>query len=176
MFGSMFSGCTSLGTDATVSYVPATLFKNVEGTTYGSNAMSSIFYNTALDTQCPAGTKPYETGFESYWNNKISCIPADKIVCASNNTGASYQCESCSGETGCPTIADLYQCPQPGYIGNIAANECIAVEPYTITYHNDGVTTQTEYSNDVLLNLPVPTKEGYAFVGWYDNEQFNKYE
>ena len=47
---------------------------------------------------------------------------------------------------------------------------------YTITYETNGgeLSNQvTSYDGSVKIVLPTPTKEGFAFGGWYDNAQFN---
>ena len=48
---------------------------------------------------------------------------------------------------------------------------------YTITYELDGGTLQdpkTKYvSNELPLTLPIPTKTGYKFVGWYLTDDFS---
>ena len=50
---------------------------------------------------------------------------------------------------------------------------------YTITYNSDGGTIveeskYTSYTYGIgIIKLPEPTKEGFYFIGWYDNEQLN---
>ena len=51
---------------------------------------------------------------------------------------------------------------------------CYELKSYTITYNlNGGSGTMTPNSyniNTTAFNLPTPTKNGYTFAGWYDNE------
>lgn len=49
---------------------------------------------------------------------------------------------------------------------------------YTITYHLDGGQNPTSAPSiftidDLPLTLPTPTKEGYTFLGWFDNAEFS---
>ena len=67
MFSSTFNGCTNL-----TGYVPATLFSGISTDTTATNQMTSMFLNTNLYTSCPCGTRPYNTGFESYFNMRGS--------------------------------------------------------------------------------------------------------
>lgn len=46
---------------------------------------------------------------------------------------------------------------------------------YTVTLHvNDGILSNdlTKYTFGIGADLPVPTKTGYVFAGWYDNAEF----
>jgi uncharacterized repeat protein (TIGR02543 family) len=48
---------------------------------------------------------------------------------------------------------------------------------YSITYHLDegtlpGGAPETYRTDELPLSLPAPTREGYFFIGWYDNAQF----
>jgi uncharacterized repeat protein (TIGR02543 family) len=47
---------------------------------------------------------------------------------------------------------------------------------YTITYELNGGTCEIlplEYSSSESLELPIPEKEYYTFMGWYDNPNFD---
>ena len=70
MFNQTFSGCSGL-----VGYVPKNLFANISSNP--ANAvelmMSQVFANTSLVEECPCGTTQFITGFESYWDDKVSC-------------------------------------------------------------------------------------------------------
>lgn len=70
LFQSTFNRCSRLS-----GFIPPELFENISKTTTATDMMSSIFYNSGLDTSCPTGYEQYITGFESYFNNKVSCIP-----------------------------------------------------------------------------------------------------
>ena len=92
MFEDMFNGCTSLGTDEEVTYVPYGLFKNMDRTDYQTGAMENIFAGTSLETsECPSGTdiyQGYDGNFRSDWNTTdastskaISCAYWIKYFC-----------------------------------------------------------------------------------------------
>ena len=46
---------------------------------------------------------------------------------------------------------------------------------YNITYHLDGGQMPTSYPTgfltDEYVELPIPTKEYYRFLGWYENDE-----
>ena len=66
MFGGTFKNCTNL-----TGYVPPTLFETV--TVNSTNLMQNMFQNTGLLTECPPCHVQYMTGWESYWDGKVSC-------------------------------------------------------------------------------------------------------
>ena len=66
MFYQTFYNCSGL-----TGYIPAGMFDKI--TTYSSNMMTGTFQNSGLDTTCSGTTVQYITGFESYWNGKVSC-------------------------------------------------------------------------------------------------------
>ena len=70
MFENTFYGCSNL-----TGYIPPELFAGIGTDTTASDQMSSVFYNTGLDTTCPSGTVQYTTGFESWFNGRVSCQP-----------------------------------------------------------------------------------------------------
>ena len=65
-FALTFNGCSGLS-----GYVPPELFANVTG--QHSDHWVRMFQDSGLLTACPTGTSQYTTGFESYWNSKVSC-------------------------------------------------------------------------------------------------------
>ena len=182
MFENMFSNNSNL-----TGYIPATLFKNMYTSYLKATAMNNMFYNTNLDTSCPIGTKQYVTGFEQYWSGKVSCIPINQFMCSAgykavkNSNNSSYYCGSCSGDADCTSASgvNLYNCQDEDYIGderyigNTTSTSCVLVGPYTVTYHDGDTVTTATYQNDVAETLPIPTKEGYMAVGWYENSSFS---
>ena len=72
-FNKTFYGCTGLS-----GYMPSTLFSGLiaNGSPYATGMMGDMFANTGLATECPAGTTQYITGYEQYWNGKVSCQPS----------------------------------------------------------------------------------------------------
>lgn len=80
-FVSMFQGNGDLS-----GYVPKTLFASITDNTSGpgtNSIMSTIFSNTPnLATSCDSyNLTKYTTGFENYWNGKVSCAPAAVFSC-----------------------------------------------------------------------------------------------
>ena len=67
MYYQTFQGCSGLS-----GYVSPYLFENITSGS-ASNMMYRVFYNSGLVTSCPSGTTKYTTGFESNFNNKVSC-------------------------------------------------------------------------------------------------------
>ena len=65
-FNSTFQNCSGLS-----GYVSPQLFADYTGAK--ASSMSNIFNGSGLMTECPTGTTQYTTGFESYWNSKVSC-------------------------------------------------------------------------------------------------------
>ena len=80
MFYYTFSGCSALA-----GYVSPTLFKS--GLT-GTDLMTGVFHDTALDEACPSGTEEYTTGYESYWESKVACYIPAAVAVTLNTTGA----------------------------------------------------------------------------------------
>ena len=70
MFGYTFYGCSGL-----TGYIPPELFAGISTNTTADSQMSNVFSGTGLDTTCPSGTVQYTTGFESWFNGKVSCQP-----------------------------------------------------------------------------------------------------
>ena len=66
LFQNTFRNCSGLS-----GYVPPKLFAGI--TTSSTNFMANIFNGSGLLTACPTGTIKYTTGFENYWNSKVSC-------------------------------------------------------------------------------------------------------
>lgn len=63
--------------------------------------------------------------------------------------------------------------------GNILEKEynLIPTKEYKLTLNlNDGILQNSEnwtsYTSNNEIQLPIPTKDGYSFIGWYDNAEF----
>ena len=89
MFYATFNSCYDL-----TGYISSTAFQNtiVSGSSANTNMWAGIFDNSGLATSCDSfNLTQYITGFESYWNGKISCgCGAGKQLNKSTNS-----CESC---------------------------------------------------------------------------------
>lgn len=68
MFDTTFFACFSLS-----GYVPMTLFGGISTSNPATNMMNHVFQYSGLLPVCPCGTHDYTTGFESYWDGKVSC-------------------------------------------------------------------------------------------------------
>ncbi len=86
MFRYTFSGCSGL-----TGFIPPELFAGINTTPTASNMMSDIFSNTTnMLTSCPTNYKKYTTGFESYFNNRVSCEP--DVSCSTGYAAYNAQC------------------------------------------------------------------------------------
>lgn len=74
LFQNAFNYCSKLS-----SFIPPELFAGINTTpavTGTNGAFTNVFANTTnMSTSCPTGYEQYITGFESYFNNRVSCIP-----------------------------------------------------------------------------------------------------
>lgn len=68
MFDTTFYACGSLS-----GYVPMTLFGGISTSNPATNMMNHVFQNSGVWSSCPCGTHDYTTGFESYWDTRVSC-------------------------------------------------------------------------------------------------------
>ena len=196
MFFQTFYGCSGLGKDAingsSIYYIPPILFAGISRSTTVGMQMTSVFNGTGLLTSCPSGTTQYTTGFEGYFDSKVSCIPYDDIICPIGYelVSGATSCSACANADDCPA-ATQHTCPT-GYTNTPDFTACIM--PNTITYENmtgatlnspnpvqfyryngywyykrgDGDWIQTG-SNYVTLNNP--TKSGSTFRGWCDDAE-----
>ena len=84
--------------------------------------------------------------------------------------GGWYTSSACTGTA-------LTSLTATGYTSNITLYAKWNVNTYTITYYiNNGTGTMTPTSYTVetaTFNLPVPTRTGYTFKGWYSNSSFS---
>ncbi len=59
---------------------------------------------------------------------------------------------------------------------NITLNAQFAYYTYTIEFYDKTVVyddLEIEYTIDSIINLPIPEKAGYEFLGWYEDYNFN---
>ena len=68
MFYQTFYDCTNLS-----GYIPPELFAGISTSSTATYQMTNVFTNSGLATSCPTGTTQYTTGFESYFDGKVSC-------------------------------------------------------------------------------------------------------
>ena len=156
LFSNAFNGCTNLR-----GYIPYTIFSGLitNGSPYVSTMMDDIFYNTGLSISCPSGTVQYITGYESYWNNKVSCgIP---ITCSSG-----YYLPIRS--TSCAACLSGYICPGGTYGLDVTMAQGITETTGVIGLTWDGATmTPASCSLGSTFVPPTPAaRPGYRFTGW----------
>ena len=112
--------------------------------------------------------------YEYYVTNDSSDIPND-LTLATANTSNLYQVSRIGKNyiyyrtVSSSGAKSLWSNPQIVYYDNTE---------YIITYNlNNGIQGQnpiTSYNVETLtFSLPIPTREGYTFVGWYEDSMFN---
>lgn len=89
LFQNTFNYCSKLS-----SFIPPELFAGINTTpavTGTNGAFTNVFANTTnMSTSCPTGYKKYTTGFESYFNSRVSCEP--DVSCSSGYAAYGTQC------------------------------------------------------------------------------------
>ena len=166
MFRETFSGCTGLH-----GYIPPSLFAGLNNSgKYSTNMMNQTFYNTNLDTTCPAGTVQFVTGYEDYWDGHVSCVD-ENFVCAAGEylPAHGYECTKCPENNYCVggtytysenTAYGATQCPNSWYAprGMSSADQCgriLHIGENVVYLRNVKKTTPS-------LNVRV---DGYTFYG-----------
>ena len=93
LFARTFSGCSNLS-----GYIPASTFAGLiaNGSPTVTDMWRETFDNTQLATSCPAGTVRFITGYEEYWNGKVSCVD-ESLVCGVGEYLPAhwYECKTC---------------------------------------------------------------------------------
>lgn len=174
-----FSYCSGLQ-----GYIPPSLFAGLikKDSPDSLKFMTQIFSNTNLTTSCPAGTVQFMTGYEDYWNGKVSCVD-ENLVCSKGEylPAHRYQCETCpennycvggtypysetntSGATQCPNglyaPAGMWESAQCGRILHIGDNVVYlrATKKTSPAIHididNDGIADY--FGNMTTLDVPM---------------------
>jgi len=144
MFHGTFVNCGGLTKFGDNTYVPGNFLNGIDVNTSVSEQVSYMFSGTQLDSTCPAGT---------YTNTREQFSDAGKPWCSTCPDGTS----SIAGAT--------------------SVNDCLPA--FTITFNlNSGswpaiaVVPESYIVTDSDITLPIPTRTGFSFGGWYDNEQF----
>ena len=118
MFERTFYGCSGFNSN---TYVPKTLFAGLtpRQSSYPTNMMQNIFGGSNnLATSCPSGMSQYPTGYESYWNSKVSCTTGYTV---------NYSCGS--DGTGTPTDSNEYA--YGATVTALTSSACTASNGYT---------------------------------------------
>lgn len=138
MFYQTFAYCNGLR-----GYIPPTLFEGLiaNESPDANDFMTYIFLtngNVGLDATCPDGYQQFITGYEGYWNGKVSCT--DGIICNKGEYLKANQtvCSDCSSEYYCPGGAYTPSDTDQGIKGCIAGyyksgDNCVACGVYSTT-------------------------------------------
>jgi hypothetical protein len=132
VFYAVFANCTNLS-----GFIPPSLFAGLNNTgQYIRDIMEDIFTGTNLVTTCPAGTVQFVTGYEDYWNGKVSCVD-ENLVCGAGEyfVAHDYKCSKCPLNSYCPggvyqysetVSAGAISCPNNLYspAGMSSSNQC----------------------------------------------------
>ena len=68
MFNSTFQLTENLS-----SFVPVELFATITNQEGKTSIMSNVFTNSGIVEECPAGYYKYNSIYDQYWSNKVSC-------------------------------------------------------------------------------------------------------
>ena len=157
------------------------------GQTAGSHALATfVTYKGAADGQVEIEVA-YNTNEKSYMLLRVDAgCPAGAVIKAnynkSINSNGSYYIKNASGAQVDALLNYYGEAPQANKFMGVSAynpyyNTAEEVPAYgsqtetvfsKITYETNGgeVSGETEYLEGVEFALPVPTKEGYVFLGW----------
>lgn len=157
-FNSTFSGCSGLS-----GYVSPLLFIDYTGA--NTSSMNNIFNGSGLLTACPTGTIQYTTGFESYWNSKVSCTDGFVTPFVLNDSDATTTSVPTTiyskwGIGWCTNSSDCESMTMPEYMQLYIPQEYI----YTSTsgpYIDTGYTFTNNGSAHVIIDAKVGTNGGY---------------
>jgi len=85
MFASTFNGCSNLS-----GYIPPTTFAGLIANNHptADYMWDGTFTDTRVATVCPNKYVQYITGYESYWDERVSCEPAPTYAITLNTAGA----------------------------------------------------------------------------------------
>ena len=180
-FRHTFNGCTGLS-----GFVPPSMFSglianNSPYTDLYGGFMRDIFNNTNLATTCPSGMTQYITGYEDYWNGKVSCVNANLTCSAGNYLPAhGYECAQCTANNYCVGGTYPYSATEShgitpcdtGYSSAAGASSCTGnvinitwedATPESVAANNAGSCT---YGGTINTPAVAPSKRGYVFTGW----------
>ena len=131
----LFAGVTSTATNlfrylfygdtAMTGYIGPNVFAGLIAN--GSITINNTVWTSAftggntLDTTCPEGTKTYNTGYESYWSSKVSCLPKDYDIIYELDGGVNFINAPASYKFGIGTTIDGI----PTKSGNVFVGWCV---------------------------------------------------
>ena len=128
MFNRTFFNASSLQ-----KWIPTNLFENLQPFTHISvfpgeiEPMGDIFLGSSIVEKCPDDMVQYFTGFEEYFDNKVSCT-----FCPDNSVVVNGQCMCNDGYwvfDGKEILENTFIIEEMG-----AGKKCVPIPEYTITY------------------------------------------
>ena len=151
-----------------------------------SNATTS-YTHTSWNTSSGGGGTTYALDATYSTNSDITLYPrfTSSISYTSIHFPKANECQRTNytllGWSSSSSATSAEFSPGDALSGNHATKTWYAVwtpTKYTITYNlNNGVQDSEAITNYTVetstFNLPIPTRTGYAFVGWYDNSSFS---
>ena len=84
----------------------------------------------------------------------------------------SYNTGSANGNYNCLLAYESSNIYSSISIGNKYPNEVLPMTDVVYTFETNGG-SQIENITGTIIELPIPTKEGYLFYGWYENEDLS---
>ena len=173
-FNSMFYGCTGLVTAPSLpattlaNYCYNSMFRNCTGLTTVPSLPATTLANSCyryMFRGCTAlKVSTTKTGSYQYaWRIPTSGMGTEATSWNSgmlSNIGGTF--------TDNPTINTIYYVENPPVEGPNSSSG------FNITFEENGGTTQTDLTEQTNLPnpLPIPTKSGYTFLGWYYDSDF----
>lgn len=172
-----------------MNFVPPKLFETISTNEYGDDFMLNIFDGSNVSTLCPQNYYQYITGFENYWNGRVSCVPCETGHTDGPGATSAEQCfdntlVECPENTYeyytgvvvpkklCDFCPDIYMHSQID--DNDSINKCYAIVQYDSNggeninsvkvYYN--ANSPAKYTLDDE-RLPEIERAGYIFNGWY---------
>ena len=182
-------------------YIPPSLFAGLNNSgLYTTTMMTEIFYNTNLDTTCPAGTVQFVTGYENYWNGHVSCVD-ENLVCSAGEylPAHGYECTKCPENNYCVggtytysenTTYGATQCPNSWYAprGMSSADQCgriLHIGENVVYLRNVKKTTPslnvrvdgyTFYGNMTTADVPMNANTNVSMKVEYENQTWSIYD
>ena len=171
-FSGTFHSCSNL-----TGYVPTDMFEKMDSDGYVAGPMYDIFGDTKLETQCPAGSHQYITGFEADWDGRVACTPCPSTH-PNSVAGATYESQC---YTTCTKQCTQQTCPENAtcthgtttttgkeYVGTACDAEQTACE-ITITCNSGYSLTDGECVSDdfdaefTITTTNIPANESFWF-------------
>ncbi len=182
IFAGTFRFCLKI-----TGYVPTSMFRGLieNGSGNLGSAWSYVFDGTGLDKNCPSGTTQYITGYEDFWNERVSCYDPTPQTCVAGEYLPQYydSCVECPAGKYCTggiysfdasANQGIESCAT-GYSSGAGASVCTAntinitwdnADQSDIDANNAGSVT---YDGDIRTPKRAQHINGKIFTGWTFN-------